>query len=79
MWRLDWDSNLRPSGRNAPNLPLSHYSYTMFEGYLCFALMTEESSNQILSILVSHARLYSLHSNGPVFIEATRFSIIEYC
>ena len=23
-WWLKWDSNLRPSGRKAPNLPLSH-------------------------------------------------------
>src|SRR6218665_588527 len=22
MWRLEWDSNLRPSGHKAPNLPL---------------------------------------------------------
>ena len=22
--RLEWDSNLRPSGRKAPNLPLTH-------------------------------------------------------
>ena len=25
-WRLEWDSNLRPSGRNGPNLPLSHHA-----------------------------------------------------
>src|SRR6218665_72723 len=26
-WRLlEWDSNLRPSGRKAPNLPLSHHA-----------------------------------------------------
>ena len=24
-WRLEWDSNLRPSGRKAPNLPLSQH------------------------------------------------------
>ena len=24
-WWLEWDSNLRPSGRKAPNLPLSHH------------------------------------------------------
>src|SRR6218665_4016415 len=24
-WQLDWDSNLRPSGRKAPNLPLSNH------------------------------------------------------
>src|SRR6218665_1163992 len=23
-WRLEWDSNLRPSGRKTPNLSLSH-------------------------------------------------------
>ena len=23
-WRLEWDLNLQPSGRKAPNLPLSH-------------------------------------------------------
>ena len=25
-WRVEWDSNLRPSGRKAPNLPLSHHA-----------------------------------------------------
>src|SRR6218665_635801 len=25
-WWLEWDSNLRPSGRRAPNLPLSHHA-----------------------------------------------------
>src|SRR6218665_1724509 len=25
-WQLEWDSNLRPSGRKAPNLPLSHHA-----------------------------------------------------
>src|SRR6218665_674912 len=28
MWRLEWDLNLRPSGRKAPNLPLSHHANT---------------------------------------------------
>ena len=23
-WQLEWDMNLQPSGRKAPNLPLSH-------------------------------------------------------
>src|SRR6218665_1816366 len=26
MWRLEWDSNLRPCGRKTPNLPLSHHA-----------------------------------------------------
>src|SRR6218665_2977334 len=26
MWQLEWDSNLRPSGRKALNLPLRHNS-----------------------------------------------------
>src|SRR6218665_163700 len=25
-WRVEWDSNLRPSGRRAPNLPMSHHA-----------------------------------------------------
>src|SRR6218665_372102 len=25
-WRLEWDSNLRPFGRKAPNLPLSNHT-----------------------------------------------------
>src|SRR6218665_3111174 len=25
-WQLEWDSNPRPSGRNAPNLPLIHHA-----------------------------------------------------
>src|SRR6218665_1063702 len=25
-WRLEWDSNLRPSGRKAPNLPMNHHT-----------------------------------------------------
>jgi len=26
MWRLTWNLSLRPSGRKAPNLPLSHHA-----------------------------------------------------
>src|SRR6218665_1267145 len=26
-WRLEWDSNLRPSRGKAPNLPLSHHTH----------------------------------------------------
>ena len=26
MWQVKWDSNLRPSGHKAPNLPLSHHA-----------------------------------------------------
>ena len=29
MWRLEWDSNLRPSGHKASNLPLSHHAPLM--------------------------------------------------
>ena len=25
-WQLEWDSNLRFSGRKVPNLPLSHHA-----------------------------------------------------
>src|SRR6218665_1169795 len=28
-WRIEWDSNPRPSGRKAPNLPLSHHAHDM--------------------------------------------------
>src|SRR6218665_1497586 len=30
MWRLEWDLNLRPSGRKARNLPLSHHALMYF-------------------------------------------------
>ena len=30
-WRLAWDSNLSPSGRKAPNLPMSHYAPQVWE------------------------------------------------
>ena len=29
-WRLEWDSNLQPSGWKAPNLPLSHHTPHIF-------------------------------------------------
>ena len=28
-WQLQWDSNLRPSGRKAQNLPLSHHAHSV--------------------------------------------------
>src|SRR6218665_2837955 len=30
MWRLEWNSNLRPSEHNAPNLPLSHHAHNLY-------------------------------------------------
>ena len=30
MWWLEWDSNLRPSGRKTLNLPLSHHEKLQF-------------------------------------------------
>src|SRR6218665_2460931 len=41
-WRLQWDSNLRPSGRKAPNLPLSHHAPH------CHCVVTETISVALL-------------------------------
>src|SRR6218665_163261 len=41
-WELEWDSKLRPSGRKAPNLPLSHHTpcYVMlFCDMLCYVML----------------------------------------
>src|SRR6218665_3604874 len=41
MWWLGWDSKLRPSGRKAPNLPLSHHAPPCepFECQVCLTLL----------------------------------------
>ena len=51
-WRLQWDSNLRPSGRKAPNLPLSHHNMMLVYS------LTRHSSLRFLGLF------YSLSSNS---------------
>ena len=48
MWRLEWDSNLRPSARKAANLPLSHHAPQQRVARIRWAFMhfkTEPLSN----------------------------------
>jgi len=32
-WRQEWDSNLQPSGRKAPNLLMNHHAHVSIHNY----------------------------------------------